>query len=42
MKAYQNGDRQGDYADMMRAQLSKLNDQDLKDITAFYSSQDSE
>ncbi|MEG3696882.1 cytochrome c, partial [Vibrio coralliirubri] len=27
------------YADMMRAQLSKLNDQDLKDIAAFYASQ---
>ncbi|WP_052879524.1 c-type cytochrome [Vibrio coralliirubri] len=39
MKAYQNGERQGDYADMMRAQLSKLNDQDLKDIAAFYASQ---
>ncbi|CAK3926632.1 cytochrome C554 [Vibrio sp. 10N.286.55.E10] len=39
MKAYQNGERQGDYADMMRAQLSKLNDQDLKDIAAFYTSQ---
>ncbi|MEZ9873509.1 cytochrome c [Vibrio sp. 10N.261.51.C6] len=40
MKAYQTGDRQGDYADMMRAQLSKLNDQDLKDIAAFYALQD--
>jgi cytochrome c553 len=39
MKAYQNGERQSDYAEMMRAQLSKLNDQDLKDIAAFYSSQ---
>lgn len=38
MKAYQNGERLGDYAEMMRAQLSKLNDQDLKDIAAFYSS----
>ena len=38
MKAYQNGERHGDYADMMRAQLSKLNDQDLKDIAAFYTS----
>ena len=38
MKAYQNGERLGDYADMMRTQLSKLNDQDLKDIAAFYSS----
>ncbi|MFA0496583.1 cytochrome c [Vibrio sp. 10N.222.54.B11] len=40
MKAYQTGDRQGDYADMMRAQISKLNDQDLKDIAAFYALQD--
>ncbi|MEZ9701067.1 cytochrome c [Vibrio sp. 10N.261.46.E12] len=39
MKAYQNGDRQGDYAEMMRTQLSKLNHQDLKDIAAFYASQ---
>ncbi|SBS67340.1 c-type cytochrome [Vibrio atlanticus] len=39
MKAYQNGDRQGAYAEMMQTQLSKLNDQDLKDIAAFYSSQ---
>ncbi|CAK1710175.1 c-type cytochrome [Vibrio crassostreae] len=38
MKAYQNGDRQGAYAQMMQAQLSKLNDQDLKDIAAFYAS----
>ncbi|UPR49307.1 cytochrome c [Vibrio cyclitrophicus] len=39
MKAYQNEERQGDYADMMRAQLSKLNDQDLRDVAAFYASQ---
>ena len=39
MKAYQNGDRQGAYAEMMQTQLSKLNDQDLKDIAAFYASQ---
>ncbi|MEZ8042330.1 cytochrome c [Vibrio sp. 10N.222.54.F12] len=39
MKAYQNGDRQGAYAEMMQTQLSKLNDQDLKDIAAFYTSQ---
>ncbi|HEY7867305.1 MAG TPA: cytochrome c [Psychromonas sp.] len=36
MKAYQNGDRQGDFAEMMRIQLSALNDQDLADIAAFY------
>ena len=39
MKAYQSGDRQGAYAEMMRAQLSKLDDQDLRDIAAFYASQ---
>ncbi|MFM2607504.1 cytochrome c [Vibrio chagasii] len=39
MKAYQKGSRKGDYADMIQAQLSKLNDQDLRDIAAFYSSQ---
>ncbi|PTO64261.1 c-type cytochrome [Vibrio splendidus] len=39
MKAYQSGDKQGDYAEMMRAQLSKLDAQDLRDIAAFYSSQ---
>ncbi|MCX2757334.1 cytochrome c [Vibrio sp. Sgm 22] len=39
MKAYQNEERQGDYADMMRAQLSKLNDQDFRDVAAFYASQ---
>lgn len=36
MKAYQNGDRKGDLAEMMRTQLSALNDQDLADIAAFY------
>lgn len=39
MKAYQDGSRKGDYAEMMQAQLSKLNDQDLRDIAAFYASQ---
>lgn len=39
MKAYQNGERQGAFADMMKAQLHRLNEQDLKDIAAFYSSQ---
>ncbi|MGI9875810.1 c-type cytochrome [Vibrio chagasii] len=38
MKAYQDGSRKGDYAEMMQAQLSKLNDQDLRDIAAFYAS----
>jgi len=36
MKAYQNGNRQGDLAEMMRTQLSALNDRDLADIAAFY------
>ena len=36
MKAYQNGDRTGPFAEMMRQQLSRLNDQDLADIAAFY------
>lgn len=39
MKAYQNGDRIGPLAQMMRAQLQKLNDEDLHDIAAFYASQ---
>ncbi|WP_394252042.1 c-type cytochrome [Vibrio profundi] len=39
MKAYQNGERQGAFSDMMKAQLHRLNEQDLKDIAAFYSSQ---
>lgn len=36
MKAYQNGERTGPLAQMMAAQLQRLNDQDLKDIAAFY------
>ncbi|MFT6926637.1 MAG: cytochrome c553 [Psychromonas sp.] len=36
MKAYQNGNRKGDFAEMMRTQLSALNNQDLADIAAFY------
>lgn len=39
MKAYQRGDRTGALADMMQAQLSKLNEQDLKDIAAYYTEQ---
>jgi cytochrome c553 len=38
MKAYQNGDRKGDLSEMMRTQLSALNDQDLADIAAYYTS----
>ncbi len=36
MKAYQQGQRSGAYANMMAAQLRHLNDQDLRDIAAFY------
>lgn len=38
MKAYQDGNRKSDYAEMMQVQLSQLNDQDLRDIAAFYAS----
>ncbi|MGF1724041.1 c-type cytochrome [Photobacterium nomapromontoriensis] len=37
MKAYQNSERQGNYADMMKQQLSVFNNQDLADIASFYS-----
>ncbi|WP_084715800.1 c-type cytochrome [Vibrio galatheae] len=40
MKDYQDGHRQGPLAEMMQAQLSRLNDQDLKDIAAYFASQD--
>lgn len=36
MKSYQNGERTGPLAQMMKAQLQRLNDQDLRDIAAFY------
>lgn len=39
MKGYQRGERQGAFAEMMKSQLRQLNDQDLKDIAAFYSNQ---
>lgn len=39
MKDYQNGNRKGPLAEMMKAQLSRLNDEDLKDIAAYFSSQ---
>jgi len=39
MKDYQDGNRTGALAEMMKAQLSRLNDQDLKDISAYFSSQ---
>ncbi|WP_047043407.1 c-type cytochrome [Vibrio mexicanus] len=37
MKDYQNGLRGGAMADMMKAQLQHLNDQDLRDVAAYYS-----
>ncbi|MGD8110157.1 c-type cytochrome [Vibrio sp. TRT 17S01] len=36
MKSYQTGQRKGPLAEMMKAQLQKLNDLDLKDVAAFY------
>jgi len=36
MKAYQNGERVGPLAEMMTAQLSRLDDQDLKDVAAYF------
>jgi cytochrome c553 len=39
MKDYQQGNRSGALAEMMKAQLSMLDEQDLKDIAAFYSGQ---
>ncbi|NOH80327.1 cytochrome c [Vibrio sp. RE86] len=38
MKDYQEGKRQGALAEMMKAQLSRLNDQDLRDIAAYFGS----
>ncbi|MCR9387222.1 c-type cytochrome [Vibrio metoecus] len=38
MKSYQQGERSGPMADMMKAQLQRLNDQDLRDVAAFYAS----
>ncbi|MCP3699262.1 MAG: cytochrome c [Aliivibrio sp.] len=38
MKSYQNNERKGPLAQMMKAQLQRLNEQDLKDIAAFYAS----
>ncbi|MEF1291036.1 c-type cytochrome [Vibrio sp. M260118] len=40
MKDYQDGHRQGALAEMMKAQLSQLNDQDLRDIAAYFASQE--
>jgi len=39
MKAYQDGLRFGLLAEMMAAQLRMLNDEDLRDVAAFYSEQ---
>ncbi|EHT4939691.1 Cytochrome c-554(548) [Vibrio vulnificus] len=39
MKSYQNGQRTGPLADMMQAQLQRLNDQDLRDVAAYYAQQ---
>ncbi|WP_022940005.1 c-type cytochrome [Psychromonas hadalis] len=36
MKIYQSGMRSGGLATMMSKQLSRLNDQDLADISAYY------
>lgn len=36
MKNYQDGTRSGDLSTMMSKQLSKLNDQDLADISVYY------
>lgn len=38
MKSYQNDERKGPLAKMMKAQLQRLNDLYLKDIAAFYAS----
>jgi cytochrome c553 len=37
MQAYKKGDRIGPLAEMMRAQLQNLNDDDMRDVAAFYS-----
>lgn len=40
MREYKQGNRSGPLAEMMQAQLSRLNEQDLKDIAAFYAAQE--
>ncbi|MGR5361407.1 c-type cytochrome [Vibrio mediterranei] len=40
MKEYQNDERQGAMAELMKAQLQNLTAEDLKDIAAFYSAID--
>jgi cytochrome c553 len=37
MQAYKKGDRIGPLAEMMRAQLQNLNEDDMRDVAAFYS-----
>ncbi len=39
MRDYQEGKRTTSMGQMMAAQLSRLNDQDLRDIAAFYAAQ---
>ncbi|MCG9698851.1 cytochrome c [Vibrio natriegens] len=39
MKSYQNSERQGPLAEMMASQLKMLNDEDLRDVAAFYAEQ---
>ncbi|WP_164977559.1 c-type cytochrome [Vibrio parahaemolyticus] len=39
MKAYQDGLRTRPLAEMMKAQLRMLNDEDLRDVAAFFSEQ---
>ncbi|EGR0693672.1 cytochrome c [Vibrio parahaemolyticus] len=39
MKAYQDGLRTGPLAEMMKAQLRMLNDEDLRDVAAFFAEQ---
>ncbi|WP_243734352.1 c-type cytochrome [Photobacterium lutimaris] len=39
MKSYQNGERGGAYGEMMKQQLSVLNEQDLADIAVYYAEQ---
>ncbi|WP_295893972.1 cytochrome c [uncultured Vibrio sp.] len=38
MKAYQDGHRTGPLSEMMKAQLQRLNDEDLRDVAAYFSS----
>ncbi len=39
MKAYQEGLRTGSLAEMMKVQLRMLNDDDLRDVAAFFAEQ---